>query len=104
VTDAGKYNEGMFLRAMLRAWEIQERYRENQFKNDPALTGLMARRMMVHSGEKSVKTQLSLGETHDISIESLGIKLKEYHNEQVSINKKAKALVDDAPEGSKAKK
>jgi hypothetical protein len=39
VTDAGQYNEGIFLLwGMLRAWEIQERYRENIFKNDPALT------------------------------------------------------------------
>jgi uncharacterized protein YneF (UPF0154 family) len=104
VTDAGQYNEGMFLWGMLRAWDIQERYQENQFKNNPALTGLLVRRMVVHSGEKSVKTQLALVETHDESIESLGIKLKEYHKEQVAINKKVKALVDEAPEGSKAKK
>jgi uncharacterized protein YneF (UPF0154 family) len=104
VTDAGKYNEGMFLWGMIRAWEIPERYREMQFKNDPALTGLMARIMMVHSGEKSVKKQLALVETHDESIESLGIKLKEYHKEKVAINKKVKALVDEAPEGIKAKK
>jgi uncharacterized protein YneF (UPF0154 family) len=88
VTDAEQYNKGMFLWGMLRAWEIQERYRENQFNNDPALTGLMVRRMMVHSGKKSVKTQLALVETRDESIESLGIKLKEYHKEQVAINKK----------------
>jgi uncharacterized protein YneF (UPF0154 family) len=94
----------MFLWGMLRAWEIQERYRENKFKNDPALTGLVVRRMMVHSGEKSVKMQLALVDTDDESIESLGIKLKEYHKEQVAINKKVKALVDEGPEGSKAKK
>jgi hypothetical protein len=41
VTDVGQYNEGIFLWGMLRAWEIQERYRENQFKNHPDLTGLM---------------------------------------------------------------
>jgi uncharacterized protein YneF (UPF0154 family) len=64
VTDAGQYNEGMFLWGMLQAWEIQERYQENQFKNYPALTGLMVRRMMAHSGEKSVKMQLTLMETH----------------------------------------
>jgi uncharacterized protein YneF (UPF0154 family) len=104
VTDAGQYNEGMFLSVMLRAWDIQERYRENQLKKDPALTGLMVRRMMVHSGEKSIKMQLALVETHDESIESLGIKLKEYHKEQASINNKVKALVDEAPEGSKSRK
>jgi hypothetical protein len=64
----------------------------------------MVRRMMVHSGEKSVKMQLALVETHDESIESLGIKLKEYHKEQAAINKKFKALVDETPEGSKVKK
>jgi hypothetical protein len=104
VTDSVQYNKDMFLWGMLRAWEIQERYRENQFKNDPTLTGLMVRRMVVHSGDTSVKTQLALVETHDESIESLGIKLKEYHNEQVSINKKVNALVDEDPKGSKAKK
>jgi hypothetical protein len=62
------------------------------------------RRMTVHSGEESVKTQLALVETHDESIESLGIKLKEYHSEHVAISSKVKALVDEAPEGSKAKK
>jgi uncharacterized protein YneF (UPF0154 family) len=76
VTDAGKYNEGVFLWGMLRAWDIQEPYRKNQFKNDPALTGLMVRGMVVHSGEKSVKMQLALVDTHDESIESLVIKLK----------------------------
>jgi hypothetical protein len=104
VADAGQYNEGMFLWGMICAWDIQERYQENQFENDPALTGLMARRMMVHSVEKSVKTQLSLVETNDESIESLRMKLKEYHKEQFAINKKVKALADEAPEGSKAKK
>jgi hypothetical protein len=64
----------------------------------------MVRIMMVHSGDKSVKTQLALVETHDESIESLGIKLKKYHKEQAAINKKVEALVDEAPEGSKAKK
>jgi hypothetical protein len=30
--------------------------------------------------------------------------LKEYQKEKVAINKKVKALVDEAPDGSKAKK
>ena len=48
--------------------------------------------------------QLDLVETHDESIESLGLKLKEYLKEQVSFNNKFKDLVNGAPEGSKAKK
>ena len=35
---------------------------------------------MVHSGKKFLKAQLALVVTHDESIESLGLKFKEYHN------------------------
>ena len=52
---------------------------------------------MVQSGDKSLKMKLSLVDTHDESIESLGLKLKEYHKEQVASNNKVKALVYKAP-------
>ena len=59
---------------------------------------------MVHSVNNSLKMRLALLETHDESIESLGLKLKEYHKEQVAFNKKVKPLVDESPEGSKSNK
>jgi uncharacterized protein YneF (UPF0154 family) len=48
----------MFMWGFLKAWEIQERYRKNQFKDDPALTGRMVRRMMVGDGENSLKEKV----------------------------------------------
>ena len=104
VTDAVQYNKGVFFGGMLFEWDIQQSYRENQFFNDPYLTRLIMSRSMVHSGEKSLKVQVTLVETNDESIESLGLKLKEYLKEQVSFNNKFKDLVNGAPEGSKAKK
>ena len=32
VMDSGKHVPGMFLRVFIKAWKIQERYRQNQFK------------------------------------------------------------------------
>jgi hypothetical protein len=55
VIDAGQHNPGMFLWGFLKAWEIQECYRKNQFKDDRALTGRLVRRMMVRDGESSLK-------------------------------------------------
>ena len=50
---------------------------------------------MVHSGEKSIKVKLALLDTHDGLVESLGLKLKEYHKEQVTFNNKVNALMYD---------
>jgi hypothetical protein len=57
--DAGQYSQGMYLWRFLEVWEIQERYRSNRFKIDPALTGFMVRRIMIHDGERTFKQQLT---------------------------------------------
>ena len=41
VIDDVQYNQGVYLLVFIKAWEIQERHRENELKNDPALTGMM---------------------------------------------------------------
>jgi hypothetical protein len=66
VMDAGQYNQGMFLWSFLKAWEIQEHYRANEFKNDPALTGAMVGCIMMHDGERTLKQQLTQLITHGI--------------------------------------
>jgi hypothetical protein len=35
VADAGRHNSAYYLWGMLKAWQIQQRYRANHFKNDP---------------------------------------------------------------------
>ena len=44
---------------MLRAWQVQQRYLDNHFKDDPALTGIMVRRILMHGEDTSVKTKLA---------------------------------------------
>jgi hypothetical protein len=48
---SGQQHAGYYVWAMLRAWEIQQRYRKNKFKDDPALTGIMVRRIVVQGGD-----------------------------------------------------
>jgi uncharacterized protein YneF (UPF0154 family) len=78
----------MFLWLFLKAWEIQERYRKNQFKDDPALTGRLVRRMMVRDGESSLKEKLKLLDSHKCKLESLTTRINEYHKEEIAFGKR----------------
>ena len=53
VMDSGQHVPGKFLWGFIKALEIQERRRRNQFKDNPALNGRLVRRMLVHDGEQS---------------------------------------------------
>ena len=72
VVDAARHNEAYFLWGMLRAWQIQQRYLENHFKDDPALTGIMVRRILVQGQDTSVKAKLA-------KIDTLQHKVEENH-------------------------
>jgi hypothetical protein len=50
VADAGRHNPAYYLWGMLRAWQIQQRYRRNHFKNDPALNGVLVCRLIMQGG------------------------------------------------------
>jgi hypothetical protein len=50
VADAGRHNPAYYLWGMLRAWQIQQQYRRNHFKNDPALNGVLVRRLIMQGG------------------------------------------------------
>jgi uncharacterized protein YneF (UPF0154 family) len=91
VIDAGQHNPGMFMWGFLKAWEIQERYRKNQFKDDPALTGQLVRRMVVRDGESSLKEKLKLLDSHESKLESLTARINKYHKESIVFGKKVNA-------------
>jgi uncharacterized protein YneF (UPF0154 family) len=55
---SGQQHAGYYVWAMLRAWEIQQRYRKNKFKDDPALTGIMVRRIVVQGGDGGFMAKL----------------------------------------------
>jgi uncharacterized protein YneF (UPF0154 family) len=91
VIDAGQHNSGMFLWGFLKAWEIQERCRKNQFKDDPALTDRLVQRMMVRDGESSLKEKIKLLDSHESKLDSLTTRINEYHKEAIAFGKKVKA-------------
>jgi hypothetical protein len=55
---SGQQHAGYYVWAMLRAWEIQQRYRKNKFKDDPALTGIMVRRIVIQGGDGGFMSKL----------------------------------------------
>jgi hypothetical protein len=88
----------MFLLGFIKAWEIQERYRRNNFKDDPALTVRSVHRMLVHDGEQSLKEQLAMLTKHDDVLVNLQAKMTEQHKEAIAYQKKVKSLLDDSDE------
>lgn len=72
VGDAARYDPAYYLWGMLRAWQIQQRYITNHFKDDPALTGIMVRRILMHGEDTTVKTKLA-------KIDDIQRKVEEHH-------------------------
>ena len=54
VADAALYQHGLFLWGMLRAWKVQQRYLSCHFKDDPALTGIFVRRIVMHGEDETI--------------------------------------------------
>ena len=82
--DAGQYNQGMYLWGLLKTWKILECYRANEFNNDPALTGLMVRHIMMHDEERT-QNKLSQLTTHGDTIDALYTNISDYHKEDVAL-------------------
>jgi hypothetical protein len=59
VVDAARISQGIYLWGMLRAWQIQQRYVSNDFQDDPALTGIFVRRVLLHGQDVSLDARLS---------------------------------------------
>ena len=49
----------MFLWGFIKAWKIQECYRQYQLKDDPTLTVRLVTHMLVRDGEQSFKAQIA---------------------------------------------
>ena len=61
-----------YLWGMLRAWQVQQWYLDNHFKDDPALTGIMVRRILMHGEDTTVKNKLA-------KIDEIQRKMEENH-------------------------
>jgi hypothetical protein len=75
VIDAARISQGIYLWGMLCAWQIQQRYVSNDFQDDPALTGIFVRWVLLHGQDVSLDDQLS--KIMD------GVKKLEEHDRQV---------------------
>jgi hypothetical protein len=74
VVDAARISQGIYLWGMLKAWQIQQRYLTNDFQDDPALTGIFVRRVLLHGQDVSLDERLSKL--------SDGLKKADEHNRQ----------------------
>jgi len=59
VVDAARISQGIYLWGMLHAWQIQQRYVSNDFQDDPALTGIFVRRVLLHGQDVSLDARLN---------------------------------------------
>lgn len=88
VVDAARISQGIYLWGMLKAWQIQQRYVENDFQDDPALTGIFVRRVLLHGQDVALDERLS--KLAD------GLKKVDEHDRQ--IQSEAKQLQHDVKE------
>jgi hypothetical protein len=80
VVDAARLSQGIYLWGMLKAWQIQQQYIRNDFQDDPALTGIFVRRVLLHGQDVSLDERLSKL--------SDGLKKAEDHNRQAASDTK----------------
>ena len=59
IKDAAYFREGLYVWGMVKAWEIQQRFLANSIKDDPALTGILVRHIVIHGGDNPVKDEVA---------------------------------------------
>jgi hypothetical protein len=77
---------GYYLWGMLRAWEVQQRYLRNNFKDDPALMGIFVRRVVLQSGNDGIKDKL-------VKLDKLQDQVLEHHRQHTQAIKKLEIAV-----------
>jgi uncharacterized protein YneF (UPF0154 family) len=92
VLDSGAHRAGLYLWGFIKAWIIQERYRRNEFKDDPSLTGLLVRRLMVHNGEETLRKQLDGIASNAQQLDKLTDKVSAHHSKHTALQRRVKAL------------
>lgn len=71
--DCGRTERGNLVWGMLMSWQIQKRYMTNNFKDDPALTGVLVRRILMQGQDSSIKKKMA-------KIDALESKISENKN------------------------
>ena len=94
VMDTGQHVPGMFIWRFIKAWEIQELYHRNQFKDNPVLTRRLVGCMLVHDVEQYFKAQIAQIEKHGERIISIQEKVTDNHKEMISHQNKFISILE----------
>ena len=92
--DAGQKLPCIFIWGFIKAWEIKECHRQNQLKDDPALTRRLVRHMLVHDGEQYFKAQLEQIDKYEEHIIYLQAKVTENHQEMIARQNQLKPILE----------
>jgi septal ring factor EnvC (AmiA/AmiB activator) len=57
--DVGRKDRGNYIWGMLMSWKIQQRYLNNRFRDDPAITAVLVQHMLFQDQDEIVKKQLA---------------------------------------------
>jgi hypothetical protein len=96
VVDAGRHNPAYYLWGMLRAWQIQQRYHRNHFKNDPVLNGVLVRRLIMQGGGDGAEAKWA-------KLDALGKLVEQHHRSLTADIKKLQAAVKKGKDKDKDK-
>jgi len=89
----------MYLWGMLEAHKIQERYLENNFQDDPQLTGIMVRAVLMHGQDATIKGRLNSIEE---AVEAVTCTHRNESTEKQTLNRRLKEI--DAESNQEASK
>jgi hypothetical protein len=85
-SDSGKYEPHLHAWAALKCWEVQERYRKNNFGDDPALTGVLVRRIILNGGDGGVAVKFQ-------KVDDLVKLVDSHHRQHVNEIKRVEKLI-----------
>jgi hypothetical protein len=57
--DVGRKDRGNYIWGMLMSWKIQQRYLNNRFRDDPAITAVLVQHILFQGQDEIVKKQLA---------------------------------------------
>ena len=94
IVDAAQVEPLLYDYGQLKCWAIQQRYESHNFYDNPVFTGVMVRRILMHSNDKSFKKCLDALEVFQTKY------YKQHRKDQAKLKKVADALKKHAEKAS----
>lgn len=103
VADAARFQPAYYLWGMLKAWKVQQRYLENHFKDDPALTGILVCRILMQGQDTSIRAKLDKIDELEREMKDNHKKEEEHRRNQMGEINKLKQARNQAQQGGNRK-